>query len=256
MEQIVHIIPLGWEYDRAVLPLENLKAHRIYVIVRTKGFPERAHYLAKLQAWARKSKVETRVVPIDSFRDLHSVMKSVSEIIVRELGEGNRVYVNVSTSGKVAAIGATLAGMAHLPPNRGMVYYVAALDYPTDREAQREHGLAKGMDGDPLPVPIFPLKLPSPDCQRVLSTLDRAPGGELAYTELLRSLGDGAFESFAAKPASGNEGRPERTRLQVTFNRRIVAKLVSDGSVTTVARGKNRSLRLTGAGRQLAALCV
>jgi hypothetical protein len=256
MERIVHIVPLGWEYDRAVLPIEALRAHKVYVLVWTEGYPDRKHYLTKFETWARTAKIEIEVVKVDSFRDLRAVMQAVSKIIVSEIAAGNRVYVNVSTSGKVAAIGATLASMAHLPPNRGMVYYVVALDYPSTKAAQREHGLARGMDGDPIPVPIFPLRLPRSDCQLVISHLARAPKHEASYLDLIECLRAGGFEPFGSRPEEGPSGRQARTKLQVAFNRRIVARLASEGLATPRSFGRSRALRLTEAGEQLAALCI
>jgi hypothetical protein len=193
-------------------------------------------------------------VEVDSFHNLSTVMREVSKIIVTELAAGNRIYINVSTSGKVAAIGATLAAMAHLPPTRGMVYFVVALDYPTDKDAQREHGLARAMDVDPIPIPIFPLNLPDSDCRLVLAELANA-SKPLAYTVLATKLGRSGVAPFMelAEPA---RSRADRTRIQVAFHRRIVSKLSTVGMVTVEKAGRERRLGLTLAGRQFAALCI
>ena len=151
MERLVHIIPLGWEDHRVVLPVESIKAHRVYLLSDPSDQPVRAHYLRKATRRFRANHIDVRVIEVDTFRDLLGTMKSISGIIQRELAEGNRVFLNVATSGKIAAIAATLAAMAHLPPDRGSVYYVVASDYPSSKESQRRHGIARGMGRGPRP---------------------------------------------------------------------------------------------------------
>lgn len=253
MERLIHIVPLGWEYDRAVKPLEAMRVHKVYALVWVDE-PKRDHYLTKFREWANKRKVEFKVVEIDSFHNLSSVMRAVSQIIITELAAGNRIYINVSTSGKVASIGATLAAMAHLPPSRGMVYFVVALDYPADKKALKTHGVARGMWGEPLPIPIFPLSLPEPDCRFVLTEL-AAETMPMPYSDLIARLGKAGMIPFNGE-SEVKRDRAARTRIQVAFHRRIVAKLSALELVAVEKSGRQRRLALTPAGRQFAALCV
>jgi hypothetical protein len=253
LEHLVHIIPLGWEHDRAVRPLEAMKVHKVYALVWASE-PRREHYMGRFRNWAKKRGVELQVVEIDSFHNLSSVMRAVSRIIIDELAAGNRIYINVSTSGKVAAIGATLAAMAHLPPTRGMVYFVVALDYPKDRKTQSKHGVARGMLGDPIPIPIFPLSLPDSDCRLVLTELAAATK-PLGYSELARKLGRAGVSPFN-EVDEAKQDRAGRTRVQVAFHRRIVAKLSMLDLIVVQKSGRERMLSLTPAGSQFAALCV
>ena len=40
VEEIVHIIPLGFEIDRAVKPFGKLKANRVYILYSKDGSPK------------------------------------------------------------------------------------------------------------------------------------------------------------------------------------------------------------------------
>jgi len=255
VERLVHIIPLGWEYDRVVLPVESIKAHRVYLLSDPSDQPVRAHYLRKATRRFRANQIDVRVIEVDTFRDLLGTMKSISGIIQRELAEGNRVFLNVATSGKIAAIAATLAAMAHLPPDRGSVYYVAASDYPSSKESQRRHGIARGMEGDPVPIPVFKLKLPDTDCRTVLVELSAAPDQTLEYRALIGTLRSKGVTGFESQPPQGRERRKFRTLENVRFYQRVVKKLDREGLVSIIERGRARSLRLTLAGAQVASMC-
>jgi hypothetical protein len=255
MERIVHIIPLGWDYDRAVLPVEFIKAHRVYLLCNPSGQPLRARYLERVVRKFDASRLDVRVVQVDTFQDLLGTMSEVSTIIRRELAEGNRIFINVATSGKIAAIAATLAAMAHLPPDRGLVYYVAAKDYPRSKPAQLRHGIASGMDGEPFPLPLFRINLPDADCRLVLSALRSTPDRTLRYKRLIQVLRDRKVSGFEEAPPRGLGGRRLRTLENVRFHQRIVRKLDRAGLVSILERGRTRSLHLTSAGAQVASLC-
>lgn len=255
MERLVHVIPLGWEYDRVVLPVDSMKAHRVYLLSDPSENPLRAHYLRKVTRRLRAGHIEVKVVGVDTFKDLLGTMKSISRIIKLELAQGNRVFVNVATSGKIAAIAATLAAMAHLPPERGLVYYVAAGDYPSTRKSQLAHGIAKGMDGDPVPIPLFKIRLPDMDCRIVLAELSAAPDHTLAYRAMIEAMRSKGVSGFESPPPEGTDRRRFRTIENVRFYQRIVRKLEREALVSIVERGRARSLRLTLAGAQVASMC-
>lgn len=252
---MVHIIPLGWEYDRVVQPVDSIKAHRVYLLCDPSGQPVRAHYLRKATRRFEACHIEVKSVSVDTFKDLLGTIRSISGIIQHELAQGNRVFVNVATSGKIAAIAATLAAMAHLPPDRGMVYYVAAGDYPSTQASQRLHGIAKGMDGDPVPIPLFKIRLPDPDCRIVLAELSAAPDQTLEYRAIIGALRSRGVIGFESQPPEGRERRKFRTLENVRFYQRVVRKLEREALVSIVERGRARSLRLTLAGAQVASMC-
>jgi hypothetical protein len=254
MQQIVHVIPLGWEYDRAVLPVISLRAHRVYILCDAQEHEPRRHFLAKVVKELTRRKVDVVPVLVDSFLDIGATMREVTKILTYERAQGNRVFVNTSTSGKVAAIGVTLAAMAQLRPGEGGIYYVEAEEYPSSRKGQREHGIAKGMRGDPIFLPLFRIRLPDQICMKVLALLATSQTGRLRYQSIIEKLRRDGERGFEQRTRAPVDPRRDRTSLNVSFNQQVVRKLVRDDYVRVIEEGRSRSLSLTLGGRYLATL--
>jgi len=256
MERLVHIIPLGWDFDRAVLPVESIKAHRVYLMCDPSDQPIRGRYLERVTRRLKSRHIEVKHVRVDTFGNLLETMRAVSTLIERELAEGNRIFINVATSGKIAAIAATLAAMANLPSDRGSIYYVAAKAYPTSEVGQRKFGIARGMDGDPIHIPLFKLRLPDANCRTILSALRAARDQTIEYKQLIEVLRSKGVDGFRETPTMGPEGRKLRTLQSVRFHQRVVRKLTHEGLVNVIERGQARSLHLTLPGIHIASLCA
>lgn len=143
-EKVVHIIPLGHEYDRAVKPFEDSNADRVYILTRwhdpsaaMKMVDNQRHYANKVRETLIKRGIDVRCESVNLF-DFLEVTKSISKIIVREKAEGNRIHLNMSAAGRLTSVAATLVGMHH----DVQVYYVHADDYPDEPDKRQEHGLS------------------------------------------------------------------------------------------------------------------
>ena len=84
MEKIVHIIPLGYEYDRAMKPFEDSNADRVYILTRwrnpsaaVKMVDDQRYYALKVRNALRKKGIDVKCEPIDLF-DFLEVTKSNS----------------------------------------------------------------------------------------------------------------------------------------------------------------------------------
>ena len=123
MEEIVHIIPMGYEVDRAVKPLEKMKANRAYLLYTQEGMARKSVrsllFLSSAKEKLERLGVEVIVREGDPSDPL-PLLSTISDIIVREKRAQNIVYVNMSSAGKLAAVSATLAAMYH----NVKVYYV------------------------------------------------------------------------------------------------------------------------------------
>lgn len=254
MEEIVHIVPLGWEYDRAVKPALAMHAHRVYVLCDARQHEPRRHYLSRVVSTLRRHGIHVVPVQVDSFLNITGTMSEVTRIIEREVALRNRVYVNVATSGKVAAIGVTLAAMAHLRPEEGGIFYVEAKDYPTSLKAQRLHGIGSGMLGSPVFLPLFRLWLPDPTCMLVLAMLAESDGREMRYQAIIDRLRIEGVRGFEKTPVEGTPRRRFRTSLNVALNQQVIRKLVRNEYAQVIEDGRRRSLRLTPGGVYLASL--
>lgn len=255
MEEVVHVVPLGWEYDRAVLPLTRFRAHRVYLLCDAEGHPKRRYYLEKVKARLNRDGVEVKEVPVDTFMDLPGMMREVSRIVQAELNGGARVHVNISAAGRLASIGAALAAMAHLKPDRGSIYYVPAVDYPSSEKEQLRHGMSRGMKGDPIDLPLFELSLPNLPSRLVLSHLLISGSKTLKYSEARRILSQHGFAGFE-NGERASASRRQRNVWNVNLYRKVVQSLLRLKLVEVEASGRDKALKLTRAGEYMACLSL
>ena len=103
-EEIVHIIPLGFEIDRAVKPFEKLKANRVYIltIVEKGEYPKKFHdrqtyYLHEVERKLKEIDIQTKVIHTDIF-DLLDVLGKICNIIRKERARKNIVYAQTGHS--------------------------------------------------------------------------------------------------------------------------------------------------------------
>ena len=257
MRKLVHIVPLGWEYDRVVLPIASMHAHRVHLLCKPDSDPVRSHYLDMVKTFLKKRRIEFEHHDVDANSDLRGLLKEMSDIVQSEQRANNTVMINIAGAGKVAAAASMLVAMAHLSTHTGLLYYPVADDYSRTEKDRTEHGLSIGMAGEAEEIPYFRLPIPQGDSRVVLWALSNAPGGKLSYTEcieLLKGRGVDGYET-PKKPRSGERGAP-RNMANVTLNRRVVKKLLELKFVEVEAEGSERALRLTDQGRHMAMLCT
>lgn len=200
----VHILPIGWEFDRAVLPFKTeLKDHRrqhanrVHLVVPDPkgglGFPER------VEKELKKLGLEVVVHPVEKTRDGRSVEFETTLAKVVELchleayRRQNQVRINISSGSKIGAFAAGLGGMAYQQTGLVSLYYVQPESY-TEREPNPKkrqeiwdlHGMSRGLR-DVLGIPVFPLvHLERYEWQILAFLLSK--GGRATRTELLDHL--------------------------------------------------------------------
>ena len=189
---------------------------------------------------------------VDANSDLKGLVRELSRSMATEIAAGNRVYVNISATGRISAVAATLVSMAHLE-NHGSAYYVRPKRYDPNEEERMRHGLSVGMSGDPVDIPLFPLRMPSPEGQIVLRELE-ARGGSARY-----------FDPFAVLQHAGVEGymqvekgtsRELKGNLTVRLTKTILRPLLETHLVTTEKKGRNTVVHLTHGGEYMASMLI
>jgi hypothetical protein len=118
----VHIMPVGYEFDRIILPAERYRADRIILI----GHTEDSEFGRK--NWNRvTSKLDNMNIPYERYQcnifDLYSSLSEITKAIVAH--SEDEVYVNVASGSKVTAIGGMIASMVM----EASAYYVKAEEY-------------------------------------------------------------------------------------------------------------------------------
>jgi hypothetical protein len=126
----VHIVPIGPEEDRAVLPLIRLRAEKVYLVVEKnphptlKRFKERIARRIGKEAGLRKEDIITNEYYKD-WKDFSGIVSKFSEIAQREQEAGNNVLINISSGSKFASIAGTLVALLY----DAEAYYAQAEKY-------------------------------------------------------------------------------------------------------------------------------
>lgn len=127
---VVHVIPVGFEEDRAVYAIAKLGASRIYLLVDNKkgswGIEARKH--------ANNVKERLKGIVFNE-QDIEEVgfdptdFKSCQDTIVKILSkekDAKKVYLNISTSTKLCAVAFALTAIEH---ENSFLYYVVPQEY-------------------------------------------------------------------------------------------------------------------------------
>jgi len=251
LEEIVHIVPLGHEIDRAVKPFETHKADKVYILVVTDTFgkyskkmiDKQKRYLRKVVSKLRDFGIKVECRNVDMF-DMLELLRNLSKIIVDEKEKGNRVYINISSAGRLTSAAAILVAMAH-----GVrAYYVSAERYSETPEEKDKHGLS--ICGETPKVQVietFPLQLPDEDGIMVLVKLCKAGKG-MKTTEIAEYLGYENVEGFEGSAPWSKVPREERFKYLMKLNKRILDKLEEAGYIIREKRGRHNIIKITTGG--------
>lgn len=128
--EVIHVVPIGFEEDRAVYGFINLSANRIYLLIDEKegtwGEEARRH--------ADEVKKRLNQMAFDGNNiinvyfdptDFESSKNAVIEILEKEK-DASKVYLNISTSTKLCAVAFALAAIDY---NNAFLYYVVPEQY-------------------------------------------------------------------------------------------------------------------------------
>ncbi len=253
-EQHVHIIPLGFEIDRAVVLLERMPANRVYLLVTPEDpdYPnekkEQIYCLEEVTRKLKEKKIEVIIKEVDCF-DIKELMNSVSSLILEEKAKGNVVYVNMSAGGKLSSVGATLAAMAH----NAKVYYAIASSYPRNDQDRQLHGLSICNKPEGMILENFQIKLPDEAGKIVLSSIWNK-GKPLNTEEILDILVAKGIEIFVdEKNCNSKEGKRRlQQKNRVNLNKAVLNKLEKDGYIVREKFGRYNKISLTESGEYMA----
>jgi hypothetical protein len=253
-EEHVHIIPLGFEIDRAVIVLERLPANRVYLLVTPEdpNYPEekkeQLHYLDEVTRKLKEKNIEVIMKEVDCF-DIKQLMNNVSSLIIEEKIKGNVVYVNMSAGGRLSSVGATLAAMAH----NAKVYYANASDYSRNNKDRQLHGISICDKPVGMILENFQIKLPDDAGKIVLASIWRK-GKAMNTEEILETLVAKGVELFENEKSFRT--KEEKRRLQqknrINLNKSVLNKLEKDGYIVREKTGRFNKISLTESGEYMA----
>ena len=252
--EIVHIIPLEEEIDRAVRVFEvsgGFKANRVYLLAWTLPrveIDELVNLVDYPRVVARRLEaqgIEVEAVHTNIF-DLLDVISKVSSIVRDETEKGNVVYVNMSAGGPFVSVGTAIASMVQ----DARLYYVRCQRYTRTREEKIAHGNAIVTEPQVHFLDNFKIMLPDERGMKVLVELYRK--GNMRTSDLLEFLHSESVEGFEEDPSRLN--RSEKITLLMRLNKGITGKLETAGYIQKVKRGRENIYSITESGKYAA--CV
>jgi len=257
--ETVHIIPLGYEFDRAVIPFQKFLANRVHILTikdLAKHTPleheknkYQRHFDQKVKEHLESLGIKVIIHEIDLF-DILAVMQEVSAIIIQEKQEGNLIYLNMSACGHLTSVAATLAAMAH----DVTIYYVKADEYTRSKEEISQHGLSICHQLNNIIIQNFKISLPDPANLKLLGKLANEDR-ELSTDEILTYLLDEGVQGFTEqyKDQLGEERRKVQSRILMKLNA-TMKKLEDANYIFRRKQGRNSYFAITDSGRYIAAI--
>lgn len=259
LEELVHIIPLGFEIDRAVKPFEKYSANRAYILtitdhpkysspVEMEKNKKQRYYDATVTRLLKERGIDVRIQKIDMF-DILDVMRTVSAIILKEKSENNRVYLNMSACGRLTSVGATLAAMAH----DISIYYVRSDGYSRSVDEEREHGLSICTKPHIWQLENFQIALPDETSVRILVRLSGEEQG-MTTEALLRYLFEEKVPGFDEDYHALHmiDRRRKQSNYLMKLNKGILTKIELAGYIERKRSGRNTNVSITESGKYIA----
>ncbi|WP_246999034.1 DUF6293 family protein [Halosolutus gelatinilyticus] len=243
----VHVVPVGYEFDRILEPIRNQRADLVYLLEDDSADGAMAEYHDELRAELESIVPEVRTVGCD-LADVYAVLGEVTTIA--DVHPDDQVYVNVSGAGTIAAIGATIACMD--VSTNAHAYYVEPEQYVHDGTIEPA---SVGVD-EIEEVPTYPIDSPTRDQVAIMEFLSDPAAWEGFHDDrtappkkkdLIEYARDRAL-SFMADRRSPDERSGEDKGAFRVLDTHVLEPLADDGYVTIESVGRRRVVELTERG--------
>lgn len=258
----VHIIPLGYEIDRAIRPFDDRKVDLVHLISMDsidKYSSDIEQALTKKQLYfdqsvikfLEKLGIEVITHHIDMF-DILSVMALISQIIKDEHSKNSNVSVNMSACGRLTSFAVTQAAMAH----HVQLYYVRADSYSQNQDETNLHGLSICNSCRIWDLENFKYDLPS-GLDRVILMKITQNQNELSGEDLLFELINEKINGYETKfwELPIRERRKCQSNYLTKLRKGPIERLVKAGYITKTRIGRQMMLHITSSGRYVACVC-
>jgi hypothetical protein len=240
----IHIAPVGFDQDRVVLPLKNMSAEKVYLIVEQKKEDDKGRvYVDFIQKSIKKYKLKCDVElrPSDVIgRDLFSVLHTYRKIIEAE--SGNKIYVNVSTGTKIHSIAGMMACMIFSTDVTKLTpYYVVPDDY---NEPEDHSPFATGCK-DIFPLPSYKITKPENKlviCLRIIEELSNE-GKKISKISLIEKLTETGLLQVAENKTINAKYR--------SLERNFIEPLIEWNFISTKGKGKRLEIEISSEGKNI-----
>jgi len=228
----VHIVPLGYEYERVTVPAIRMRADRVYLIYHKGDDPdERPGYYEDIHDDLRAAGIDVDDDNICNIFDLYDTLRTVAELI--QANQDHEVYVNLASGGKVTAIAGMIACMV---TSGAEPIYVSASEYGQDKEVP----VAKDVTSISR-LPTYPIQAPSYAPLKFLQYIvNEGPVTKQECIEFAVAAG--------IDPLADHEGDDTRGLYRL-LDSHLLDSLREDGYVETYKKGRNKYVKATEEGQ-------
>lgn len=236
----VHIAPVGFEVDRVVIPLEEFKADRVWLISeKNKAIDKAMPYLNRIKEKLKRKKIEFKDKECD-IRNLFDVLRTYKEIIEEEGKDSNLLFFNVSTGSKIESMAGMMACMMFRSNKLDIqAYYVEPKRYVT--KLKKEEELSMGCEKI-IRLPNYRIEKPEEKLIDALSIIDMHSDGiskkmliDAAERKSLFTIKENATSKAAARHSALNNG--------------IIEPLKKWGFIELIGKGKRGKVVITPEGK-------
>jgi len=223
----VHLMPVGYENDRIVLPAKRFQADRV-VLLAYEDETDHPSYQETVRDRLAAAGIDHETVRCDIF-DFYDCIGTVAELATRFAD--HEVYVNLASGSKVTAIGGMIACMA----TGATPYYVRAEHYAAETDGDVAEGIHSVTE-----LPTYPMESPEPQHVAVMDYADREDG---ARKRDLIDFGKEQGLPFIAEREAAN--RKSEYRL---LDSHVLDPLAANGYVALEDVGRSTRVSLTESG--------
>ncbi|MBN2150550.1 MAG: hypothetical protein JW839_03785 [Candidatus Lokiarchaeota archaeon] len=243
----VHVAFLGWEIDRIVRPVLEMRGNRLILICFPKETEGAWDYLGEVKRQLDQKGIPVEVVQ-ESLYELVDLLSVLNKVFQVERLKGNEILINVSAGTKISACASTIAAMAAKDVT---AYYVHMEKYfPKDNPAFKKDDplqpLTWGFKGTTA-LPECQIMLPDQKYIKTLHAIKKMndKGHPKVYIkDLIESLKERSV--INVKP---NKEPRKETSSEYMAIKAIMERLVQWNYLTIAPKKRNRFVELTEKGR-------
>lgn len=174
----VHIVPVGFDIDRAYMPLIEMEADKVYLFAeKTERSEIIRHFIAEirknLDEKSNSIDVEECGWNLENI-GLYTTLREYRKIIDKE--SGNNIFINVSTGSKIHAIAGMIASMIFRDEIRSITpYYVEPENYPESPTNKDQYSIGCK---EIKTLPNYRIEKPPDEIIDVLAIIDKIEHNE------------------------------------------------------------------------------
>ena len=227
----IHIVPLGYEYERVTIPAIRMRADRVCLIYHEGDDPdERPGYYEDIHKDLEAAGIDVDDETVCNIFDLYDTLRTVAELI--QANRDHELYVNLASGGKVTAIAGMIACMV---TSGAEPIYVSASDYGQDKEvpvAENVTSISR--------LPTYPIQAPARDSLKLLQYI--VHDGPVTKQECIEFAVAAGIDPLADYEGDGTRG------LYRLLDSHLLDSLREDGYAKTYKKGRNKYVEATEEG--------